>query len=304
MEGLARGHVPDESMDVHPSIVEEVREGFAKRNLTPPSNILRFVCELRAGADSLDVWEQEFEGKFLSDAQNYIPIELILAAENDEATESLPPGYKQESRVFMGVDIGRKKHRTVVWLLQQVGDILWTVAVHVLDKLPFQDQYKVIAGYMQQLQIYKSCVDATGMGSQIAEQLDTDFPGRVEPIQFTLQSKDTMFTLMKRTFEERRYRIPQSPIIRADINGIKKSVTKAGNLVYSAAETQEGHSDRGNALALATVAAQQPVVLDLSQDNFVGLKRPQILRDMNVPTWESRDYTTLWGGPVFGGRPL
>lgn len=301
MEGLADDHNPDPTMRIHPLIEEEIREGFSKRNYHPSPKQLRFVCELRAGADDPDLWPQEFECEFISSSQNYIPIELILDAERgDIGTEDLPD-FPIGGRVFMGVDVGRKKHRTVLWVQEEVEDLLITCAVTVLDKQPFQDQYRVISEYMEKLNVYKCCVDATGMGGQIAEQLEQDFPGRAEPILFTLQSKDQLASLMKRTFEEHRYRIPSSPIIRADINGIKRGVTKAGNLIFSAEETKEGHSDRAWALALSTLAADQPVAGPIDITNFVGLTRHRPVMVPDVPDWEARDLSTVWGPRNFGG---
>ena len=300
MEGLADQHIPDPSMRIHPDVEEEVQEGFRRRSMNPSPRQFRFVCELRAGAEDQDTWLQEFECQFLSSSQNYIPIELILEAERDDiGTESLPD-HPFGGRMFMGIDVGRKVHRTVFWIQEEVEDLLVTRAVTVLAKAPFQDQAKIAHEYMSKLGVYKCCVDATGMGAQIAENLEKSYPGRVEPIQFTLQSKDIMATLMKRTFEEHRYRIPASPIIRGDINGIKRGVTRAGNLVFSAEETKEGHSDRAWALALSTLAAQQPVAAPISIDNFVGLNRQRPPRVPDVPGWESHDLSSIWGPGIYG----
>jgi phage FluMu gp28-like protein len=239
---------------------------------------------------------QEYEIEYLSDAQNYIPIELILDAEKgDIGTEELPDGFKQTGRIFMGLDIGRKSNRTVICLLEQVEDLLIVRALVILNKMKFDDQRKVVYGYMDNLQIYKCCVDCTGMGTQFAEEMVQKYgEGRVEPINFTLQSKDVMYSLMKKKFEEHLYRIPSSHVIRADINGIKKSTTKAGNLVYTAAETAEGHSDRANALSLATLAGNVPAAGALTKENFIG--QPRAVRVPNVPDWEARDFSSLFGG--------
>jgi len=304
MEGLAEGHRSDPTMKIHPDIEAEVMAGFQVRGHNPNPQQYRFVCELRAGAEDPDLWPQEFECDFLSSSQNYIPIELILDAEKgDIGTEDLPE-FPLDGRTFLGIDIGRKVHRTVFWLQEEITNpadattLLITRAVRVLKNRPFQDQMAVARELMQRCNVYKCAIDATGMGAQIAEDLEREYPGRVEQIQFTLQSKDMLATLMKRTFEEHRYRIPASPIIRADINGIKRGVTRANNIVFSAEETKEGHSDRAWSLALSTYAAQQPTVMAIDRDNFVGLDRPMRIVT-GAPNWESRDLRSLWG-PMSG----
>lgn len=304
MEGLAEGHRPDPTMKIHPDIEAEIMAGFQVRGHNPSPLQYRFVCELRAGAEDPDLWPQEFECEFLSASQNYIPIDLILDAEKDDiGTEDLPE-FPLEGRTFLGIDIGRKVHRTVFWLQEEITNtadlstLLVTRAMIVIKNKPFQDQMAVARNLMQRCNVYKCAIDATGMGAQIAEDLEREFPGRVEQIQFTLQSKDMLATLMKRTFEEHRYRIPASPIIRADINGIKRSVTRAGNIIFSAEETKEGHSDRAWGLALSTYAAQQPTVVPLGRDDFIGLDRP-MRAVTGAPNWESRDLRSLWG-PMSG----
>lgn len=302
MEGMAAGQYPNSTLQIHPDIIAEISEGFNARGMKPSKQQLRFVCELRSGIDDRDTWLQEFECAFLSASANYIPIELILRAEEGDLGTELLPEEPLAGRLFLGIDIGRKKHRTVFWLLEEVGSLLITRAVIVLNKATFQDQENLASKWMSQLGIYKCCIDGTGMGMQVAESMERNFPGRVETVTFTLQSKDELATLMRKNFEMVRYRIPSSPIIRQDINGIKRGVTKAGNIIFSAEDTKDGHSDRAWALALATRAADQPVAPSISMDNFIGLNRNAHIRVPDVPTWESRDLISLWPAAALRGR--
>jgi phage FluMu gp28-like protein len=58
--------------------------------------------------------------------------------------------------------------------------------------------------------------------------------------------------------EDRKLRIPFGPDIRADLRGVTKQTTEAGNIRFTAERTKDGHADRFWALALAIHAASSP----------------------------------------------
>ena len=145
------------------------------------------VESLRAAIDDEDAWQQEYCCQFLSHAAHYIPPELVVAAEHPAATTAPPfsvPGWtprvtSHESRstlvppappvpsvaegsevegsnvegsgskgaCYLGVDIGRRRDLTVLWLLEVENDlaspesrIYWTRGVFVLERTPFSQQ--------------------------------------------------------------------------------------------------------------------------------------------------------------------
>ena len=115
---------------------------------------------LRRGCDDEETWLQEYCCQFLSDAQNYIPIELISSCVHEEAgTEwglgsgdwglgkerSQPPGPNTQDReLFLGVDIGRKRDLTIAWLFEKVGGILWSRHLLTMKGISFDEQEKQI----------------------------------------------------------------------------------------------------------------------------------------------------------------
>jgi phage FluMu gp28-like protein len=58
--------------------------------------------------------------------------------------------------------------------------------------------------------------------------------------------------------EDRRLRIPQDPLIRADLRQVTKQVTSAGNVRFTAERTADGHADHFWGLGLAIHAAASP----------------------------------------------
>ena len=60
---------------------------------------------------------------------------------------------------------------------------------------------------------------------------------------------------MRARFEDKTIRIPDTSEIRADIRAVKKTVGAGGAIRFDAARSENGHSDRFWALALAVEAA-------------------------------------------------
>jgi phage FluMu gp28-like protein len=105
----------------------------------------------------------------------------------------------------------------------------------------------------------RGAIDSTGMGSAIAERVQEEFPGRIEPVTFTAGRKQAMAIRMKRHFEERTLRIPDDRNLRRDVAAVKRVITSAGNIRFDAERTSDGHADRFWALALALHAAEPPL---------------------------------------------
>ena len=56
-------------------------------------------------------------------------------------------------------------------------------------------------------------------------------------------------------FEDKKIKIPDDDIIRADLHSVRRETTFAGNIRFAGDRTRNGHADRFWALALAIHAA-------------------------------------------------
>ncbi|OFW08658.1 MAG: hypothetical protein A3H27_18570 [Acidobacteria bacterium RIFCSPLOWO2_02_FULL_59_13] len=213
------------------------------------------AVQLRQALGDEESWQQEYECVFLSDSQNYIPMELIVESEHEQATTALPLDWRADGgrECYFGYDVGRVRDLAVVAVVEKVGDVYWTRALIEMPKTKFSAQEQVI-GDVAPLCV-RGAVDATGLGMEMAERLAQKFPGRVEPVSFTLARKQDLAMRLKQQFEERRLRIPESRELRRDLNAVKREVTSAGNVRFDAERTEQGHADRFWALALALHAA-------------------------------------------------
>jgi phage FluMu gp28-like protein len=215
---------------------------------------------LRAGCDDEETWQQEYCCQFLSDAANYIPIELILSCVSEEATTDLDAedlGAIEGKELYLGIDIGRKRDLTIAWLFERAGGVLWSRALLVLRGVTFDEQEKVIFSLLD-LGVRRAGIDASGLGMMLAEHAVQKYGAVVEPITFTAQVKERFAPMVKQAFEERAVRIPDSREVRADLNSVKRYITPSGNVRFDAERTDKGHADRFWALAEVINAATQP----------------------------------------------
>ena len=97
----------------------------------------RDIEALRAAINDDDAWSQEFELQFLDEATAWLPFDLISSVEHEDAGR---PELYQGGRCFLGVDIGRRRDLFVIWVFEEVGDVLWTREIVELKAATFAEQ--------------------------------------------------------------------------------------------------------------------------------------------------------------------
>ena len=260
------------------------------------------VKELHEAIGDEDIWQQEYECVFHSDSENYIPLELIVGCESVDAWKEPPPGWIPLGPCYWGFDVGRTKDLSVLTLVEKLGDTCTVRMLREMPKATFALQEKLISDIVNDpaLKPLRGCIDATGLGMEMAERLAAKFPGRVEPVQFTMQVKQDLAVTTKKSFEDRTIRIPDDRALRRDLNAVKKIITTAGNIRYDAERTEAGHADRFWSLALALHAADRGVAAaclgwdpperaGVYDGRFFGDdedRRPSIWDDDREPAWQ------------------
>lgn len=215
--------------------------------------------ELREALGDEDAWQQEYLCEFLDEATAFLTYEMIGEAEVQTIGFDEPLTDSAGRNVFAGVDIGRRRDLTVFWALELVGDVLWSRKIIQLERRPFSEQRETIFAEIRRLRPHRICFDETGLGMQLAEEAQQAFGSyTVEPVTFTLRTKEDMAVTVRRRFEDKQIRIPVDKKIREDLHSVKRVVTSAGNIRFDAERTEDGHADRFWALALAAHAAATP----------------------------------------------
>ena len=219
------------------------------------------VEELRRSIGDEEIYRQELLCEFMDEATAFLTYEEIAACE--DSTLACEPdletlgGYRGD--VFVGVDIGRKKDRTVFWLLRREADVLITAGWIELDRTPFRMQYERLRSVLRLKCVRRCCIDCGGIGMQLAEEAAEEFGEyRVEPLTFTNALKAELAGRLRRRVEDRTLRIPVDERIRNDWHSIERSVTPAGHIRFDADRSAAGHADRFWAAALAVYAAGNP----------------------------------------------
>jgi phage FluMu gp28-like protein len=211
---------------------------------------------VRAGCLDDEMWQQEFCCQFVSIATQWILPELFEANVSVEATTGHPaPGLQG---LCAGWDVARSKDMSVIWLTEVIGDVSWTRGVIELTGTPTPIQMDEARALMPMIR--RIAIDRSSMGLTIFEQLDREFPGKVEGVLFTRAIKEALAVRGKRRMEEKKVRLPDTDLIRNSFRSVKKMVTDTGQARFDAVhDERHGHADHWWAYCLAESAITQPV---------------------------------------------
>ncbi|MCA1907914.1 MAG: terminase family protein [Magnetospirillum sp.] len=210
----------------------------------------------RAGCADEESFLQEYMCSPADDDVAFLEYDLIASAEYGSGVDwtGLEGG-----RLFAGIDIGRKKDLTVLWVVELLGDVLFTRHVEIMEKMRKSAQEDIIWPWIEKCD--RVCIDATGLGIGWTDDAQDRFgESRVEGVTFTPRVKEALAYPIRSHMENRTLRIPHDKHIRADLRQVTKQTTAAGNVRFTAERTPDGHADRFWALGLAIEAASAPVV--------------------------------------------
>ena len=262
------------------TLLDAVQQGLVEKikRLSVPSETARrdFIEEIRSTCPDEDAWNEEYLCRPSSEQSALLTYALIQGCEVEPEREKIedrgwridkgaaPPTLSSilsplssSSALYAGYDVGRKHDRSVLWVLERVGDVLWTRRVDVLADVNYTAQEQHLAAFMQDRAVRRLCVDSTGIGHMLAERLVQRFGHRVEPVHFSAPVKSDLAMPLLRLFQDRLVRIPSDPHVREDLHRIRKVVTPSNNIRLEATRDDGGHADRFWALALAAHAADE-----------------------------------------------
>lgn len=209
---------------------------------------------IRSGCADEESFQQEYMCNPADDDVAFLEYDLIAAA---EYAGGLDWQQREQGRLFVGIDIGRKHDLTVIWVLEKLGDTFYTRHVETLRGMRKSDQEKVIWPWIERS--HRTCIDATGLGIGWTDDAQDRFGTlRVEGVNFSAATKEVLAYPVRGHMEDRKLRIPYDPAIRADLRAVTKQVTSAGNVRFTAERNADGHADRFWALALALHADSAP----------------------------------------------
>lgn len=215
--------------------------------------------EMREMVADEDGWAQEFGCKFIDNQSVLLPYDLIATCESAEAQKDFDfSRLDGDGKFFIGVDIGRRRDLTVIYILEKVGDVFWTRGIIELAKTEFSAQKEILRSLLSRRAVVRCAIDETGIGMNLAEDLQKEFgEWRVDKCTFTAALKNRIFLRMRAAFEERILRVPICRELREDLHAMQKTTSVSGAVRFLAARNEDGHSDRATALALALAAGDE-----------------------------------------------
>lgn len=227
-----------------------------------------FVEEIRASCPDEASWREEYLCEPSADGSALLGYETIAGCEAANLqladVEALAgdggggaAGDRGGGPLYAGFDVGRRQDRSVLWVVERVGDVLWTRCLRVMGDAPFAAQEQLLDRLMRSRRVKRLCIDSTGLGMMLAERLRGRYGHRVEPITFTAAVKSELAMPLVRLFQGRLVRVPADAAVRDDLHKVRRTVTAAHHVRLAAPRDIDGHADRFWALALACHAAEQ-----------------------------------------------
>ncbi|MCX5825084.1 MAG: terminase family protein [Deltaproteobacteria bacterium] len=247
--------------------------------------------DLRLALNDDDAWGEEYECVPSDEVSAFLTHELISSVEDVtangspewaalliKAAEENYREFKQTKiapplpthvlanvvflgELFGGMDIGRKRDLSVIWLDQKIDNVLRPAAVIELKRQPFFVQEQVLHTILARKELRRACIDETGIGAQLTETAQNLYGShKVEGIAFTAESKETLAVGLKQNFEDRGSVIPADHTVRNSLHSVKKYATTTKHFRFDAERTEAtGHADHFWAKALVVQAAQSNI---------------------------------------------
>lgn len=234
---------------------------------------------------TLEDFQQECECVFIDSSASYISLELIYANTPGRREEDIPTNIEKDedyfaakrdveihcfkdadelilnyspekygSPLFMGLDIGRTSDATVFYIIGVINGKKRSVLRHEMRNADFDAQTAVLNKLMENLPIYRCCIDDGGIGRNLAENAHKRYGERAELYHFDLQSKEILAMGVRTGLERREYELDNDRDFHAQIHSIKRTPSSGGSFRYDVERNEKGHADSFWAWALASYA--------------------------------------------------
>jgi phage FluMu gp28-like protein len=244
------------------TIYDAVNDGLADKILQRTLSRAErdaWIEEERSSVADDTVWAQEYCCEPQDEASAFLTYDMLHKVERPDI---LMPLDQCVGALFSGYDVARRKHLSVLWAIEQVGSIYITRQVTALRNTKFREQRETIEAALKIRSLRRLCIDCTGLGEQLAEELIEAHGSRCEAVRFTAPIKESLASRLYTVIEDCNFLIPESYEIREDLHSVKKVVTSSNNIRFDVAqsENKDSHADRFWAAALALHATDNGYV--------------------------------------------
>ena len=238
-----------------------VEQGIVERiNKATGKSETREAWLARQRAECLDEeqWLQEYCCIPADESSAFITYEMISACEDDTARKDFAYLQTCKNPLYLGFDVARTTHLSVIDVEEKVGDVFWERMRIELRGKKFSEQEFELNRLMALPQVRRCCIDSTGLGMQLAENMVARHGSRAEAVRFSGTVKEDLAFPLRAAHEDRTLRYRKDDALRADLRGIKKEITASGNIRF-VGEAADSHCDRFWSKALALHAGKSAV---------------------------------------------
>ncbi|HWQ93777.1 MAG TPA: terminase family protein [Clostridia bacterium] len=233
-------------------VQEAVAQGLVEKINAATGRILtreEWLVQQRAECIDEEQWLQEYCCIPADEAAAFLSHDLITSCEEPDCLRDFAYLKRTLNPLYLGVDVARKHDLCVFDLGEKIGDVVWDRLRLELLNRPFDEIEAELRRLMSLSRVRRACIDASGLGLQLAENARRQYGHRVEPLTFTAPLKEELAYGLRTAFEQGAVRIPIDNALRADLRGIRKEVTSSGHIRF-AGESVDSHCDRFWAKAL------------------------------------------------------
>jgi phage FluMu gp28-like protein len=222
-----------------------------------------WLARQRAECMDDEQWMQEYCCQPADEASAFLSYDMITACESDDARRDFDYLNTCHGPLYVGLDVARTVHLAVIDIEEKVGDVLWERMRIELQNKTFAELKYELYRVLALNQVKRCCIDSTGLGMQLAEEAKEKWGWKCEGVMFNGPVKEDLAFPLRAAHEDRTLRYPREAALRADLRGVKKETTIAGNIRF-VGESKDSHCDRFWAKALALHAAKAPKVAPMA----------------------------------------
>lgn len=263
--------------------------------------------EAEAEASDKASYRQNYECEFADANAQLLPLALIVRAERAMvpidnlawSAATIARLYRAIGDLECGMDVGRVRDLSVIWVNERRGRQVTTIAVLRMEacRLPHQcEQVGLLCGMPKFRRI---CIDATGLGIGVVDFCQEKHGStRVVGINFastepitnpllisgeekraTCKVTEAMAVDLLTTMEANELDIPCDQAVREDLQKPERIVSPGGKVSIAAVRDDAGHADHFWALALSIRAGKTaggPATIQLAPMFHHGLGRSSV----------------------------
>lgn len=270
----------------------------------------------------LEMFQREFEMRVLDESESYFPLDLIRSCiarpasgnyffaradiKGDESVEKgksivhrMAGGLRRgdiEGEMGAAMDVARDHDLAVIAIGHNTSEdrtLLLLRALIVMEKVPFPNLRELWYYVLDSLPIVRGAVDSTkgSVGRQLGEEANIKYGQRSLMFEFTSSNRQIAVAAMKGRMENGGLALPpetQGGSIEREFLSIKRKTTVAGNMIFDAQRTDEGHADIFFSLAMLGTLFDQP---EVGQPYAYSQQRPEPAILSGMPGYHGKGRT-------------